>query len=1218
LEQRSLFSQEQSAKLHRYVLGPVKDANAKLCQLIARNEDLAVNFNLDEDVLLALKTFSRGSEMFVVRFDAAPLPVGGKVGHIDMISINTRRALGELKVLVSNKDLHIDDFGLSLTGVIAELQNRRRSTIAAELERIARFFEATAGEELDRTRGNVLNDTLGDLNAAFALMCYRDVLVPFKTALIELKLLPLLATEILEASAPLDEFTKNFKLCDATRILVDVQGCFAGLSHLALSLVGKLMSADLLLLFLRRHGGSFESGALDRAQQRASSNAHITGVLMNLALLQPLLEPFYNRTIKSLMEMKSHLDANLRMSKDGRECLSIGELVNVSENWAEVEIYFRDSGDILGGTEDIQRSVKVFQETGQFISSLSSHCDGSALSFTYMRGKARINLNPELLQVHVQWAVLGGDVLELEEFVNAFRKAQQAHAIRLELEEEGHPDHQKGQASSSATLGPQAVTDFRNQSVRWREEVSKYCTANARLLLLNRRSRVQLLLALRILPLEKNGQTLLPYVVECFPTLINERLKVLRALQLAIEHLSVYGSSLRGDTCDLAMAGKLMAQVQFHLKDCREHGIDILLDLGDNGVYEATRLDCQGFTATKIYCHHLSEMIRQNFGPALPGMVVWCERATTESMVRDLLLVAATPNLTRAVHVVGVDRLTPRIRELLLRAIEGTLLRCPLLLLFGDRNGMDTFAQYELENTENLPDISMLRSSLWASSLFAAPLDGKKAEVWVLAGRSGMGKSRWISINIRSLTSLYLKFFVHEGFSVATVIERCMKVCQRANFKEDSRVLALSFNVLELADFGLFSRFLHHLLALGLIIDEETGCCLAVPPNVQLLIYIELPEVAVKSKTDSTSSPFTWPPADGASWNAFQHPLLNHLPVLVVAVTPEHYISIREDEQFVINMQGQLVASYLFLAKNNVNLETVNLPTAGSPDLIGDLDVCLAALNEFFSVFQVSASKRVRDRTVTLLFDRFVYLRKIQQHLVRLADEMEQDALQQRMKDSFHNVLKLFMLEAVNIAGESKFMQETSVYTIRPKRVGEFEVLIATHEASSAEFCSLSKLFMESKKLIIPDGVIPAELRANVAPAFGIEDTSGLLAALRDCGHLLTPESLVRILYMNSRRMLGASVIYEGETGVGKSQNLKLYSVLINANTSIFTNLKLHLVAVVRAVGKRLQDSGGNNENEEDDHEEEFDSQGDFQASRALVEMSLQCSIEEVSCFNQL
>jgi hypothetical protein len=547
-----------------------------------------------------------------------------------------------------------------------------------------------------------------------------------------------------------------------------------------------------------------------------------------------------------------------------------------------------------------------------------------------------------------------------------------------------------------------------------------------------------------------------------------------------------------------------------------------------------------------------------------------------------------------------------------LRGIEETKLRTPFLLIFGDRDGVDSFSQFQPESISDIP--TNLGSSLWASKAMSDNSTRRNAEVYVITGRGGMGKSRWIKANVLDLKASSLPITVHEGFSVASLIQRYGEAENEMLAKNRSSIIALHFIVLEFANLGTFSIFLHHLLALGLLVDDEGGTCRAILPKYQLTLYIELPEVHLTSASDEKLDVSScWPPIDDTKWNPKDHPYISDLPVLAVAVSHDHYISIRERDQFAINEQGRLVAHYLFLAKDSAdNFGKTELPTAENSNLLCGIDRCPSILeDELFVKYGVSISKRVRSFTIFLLYWRCLYLQKMQSHITDPEREIEEDSLKTRMavKGSFGKVLKLFIRESVDIAGDSKILPETSVFTIRPDAsirsgiVGEFEVLVATqNNPEERNFKELSSYFMESKQLLVSDGVIPSELRANIAGAFGLEDSSCLLSTIRDCGHLLIPESLVRLLHMHGRRNLGASVIYEGETGVGKSQNLKLYSLLINANTSLFTNLKLHLVAVIHATGTELLRDV-----------DEITEADDILATKALTSISISCTLEEVS-----
>lgn len=696
---------------------------------------------------------------------------------------------------------------------------------------------------------------------------------------------------------------------------------------------------------------------------------------MNLILLEPLLQPFYNRSLMSLTDVKEHFDRLLGVSADGRECLNIERLVNVSENWAEVEIYFRDVSDTVAGTEDIQRLVKMYQETGQFMSTLSAHPSGATLSFTYQqRGGAMVSLTPELLQVHVQLAVLGGDVQELEDFVASFGIAQRLHAVRLVLEEEGHPDYQaivSPPVSCHLDAVTYALTTLTRNADQWREEVGRSFVENPRILLLNRRSRVQFLLTLREHSLSTSRE-LLPYIVQCFPKLLRQRLSISKALDAALETIEEHQLGDSGAQ-DLDIAKQLIDSIEACLlKDVACAGIEFSIDSENENTYEPIILNLQGLTASQIYSYHLSDMITQNLEPALPGLVLWCAATTTETDIHNILSVARTFTLCNVVHIVGVDLLTHRMREVLLRGIEKEKLRALVQLIFSDGEGMDTFAQYELETAPPLRNPSDLRKHLLASSRSLPEQSQMNATVFVVAGNRGTGKSYWVKARLGSVNNL--SFTVHEGFSVADVITRYKELLNKLGAGSKCQTIDLYFNILQFANFELFSRFLHHLLVLGLIIDDQNGSCLAILPGISLKIYIELPEIAVKNGSVSS----LWPDINNDTWNTLHHSFLKLLPTLEIAVAPSDYISIRKGMPFEINAKAQLVASYLHLAEGPENdIHAVTLPTPLSPDLLG-LAECPRLLKELFDRHNVGISKRVRNCVIEALYERFLYVETMQ------------------------------------------------------------------------------------------------------------------------------------------------------------------------------------------------------------------------------------------------
>jgi hypothetical protein len=173
--------------------------------------------------------------------------------------------------------------------------------------------------------------------------------------------------------------------------------------------------------------------------------------------------------------------------------------------------------------------------------------------------------------------------------------------------------------------------------------------------------------------------------------------------------------------------------------------------------------------------------------------------------------------------------------------------------------------------------------------------------------------------------------------------------------------------------------------------------------------------------------------------------------------------------------------------------------------------------------------------------------------------------------------------EAIHMANDtSSGLKDCSVFSIIPGWApsacsfppeAAFEMLLFCKTTKQPEYTKIKDTYQGVNVLAAHENISAAklaEIRALVAPVFGMNDTGMMLRNLRDAGHLLTPDSLSRILHLHCRRSISANVIYEGETGCGKSQNLKLYAHLINANASLFTNLKLHLLSIAKVATQHI------------------------------------------------
>ena len=87
----------------------------------------------------------------------------------------------------------------------------------------------------------------------------------------------------------------------------------------------------------------------------------------------------------------------------------------------------------------------------------------------------------------------------------------------------------------------------------------------------------------------------------------------------------------------------------------------------------------------------------------------------------------------------------------------------------------------------------------------------------------------------------------------------------------------------------------------------------------------------------------------------------------------------------------------------------------------------------------------------------------------------------------------------------------------------------------------------------------PALLRISLAPGLGLHDTGKMWNIIQQQGYVLTPDFAYKLLVLNEKRRAGLNVVLSGDTGVGKTEMLNLYSLAINSDSSIVADL-LHLL----------------------------------------------------------
>lgn len=1193
----------------------------------------------DFNVLRALRAFAGNSDLFVHHFGKVDTKITFSETEAKLEVINrTKHALDNLSLLVSNESIRIEDFFASdIAELVSELQrtgqghSHRQRKMERELEAIAQFF----GSEKD-SHGlavGMLESSLdrlnARLNAAFHLVKLKEILPSFLSAMKELKLAHLLdETTSATLSLLLAELSDNFFIKDGPDIQSRLHAALSGLRQIDLVIISKLaseLSAGLMLqVFARFSDENVFEQALEHAQNQASGNPVAGKLLLKLRGLRAVLRPFWNPSCTvTLQALAEHMVKEVRViNTQGSEalCPILEELTNVIEHWPECEICFRDGGSSSAGFGDIARLVQVYRRSGRFISSLSAHPGGSCLSFKYSdKNGCQVFLSPQVLQERVQWAVLGAsggeddvhessndDQKSLDEFIIAFQLAEKLHSLCLQLEALGHPDFQSLSCDQNMPLAPSCdcgvlqhhLNISKTKLEDWALNVELGCKNCPRLCMLSQRSRVHFFLALR--SLSSSGMRVsLSYVLQCFPSHASNRCALEKASFTALTMFQDKGTIFSSDD-DWNRAFVLLRNMETAL-DCQHEE-----SAGLN--YSIVRYELLGLSSFEVYCTFLNLNITENCGIVnSPAAVLWCCQESTSEHIQDFLSVACS-GVSGSVYAIAINNLLPRIREELLRGLQNENIRSQVVLIFTDQDGLDACQHYRLESySNNLRShkyIDSYRQAMWP--FFSRPPIERKDEsselsVYVVGGPAGSGKSFWVNRKVSRIdTSLKLTLVLHEGFTIHDVIDQI-----EMGFDNEDSLLALHLVITTVTNLPLLNVFLHNLLFGGLIYDPKTGKSFAFMNRIKLELYVELPSL---SGTDTVSA---WP-GEGDTWQTKDHPFLAHLSCLQVCVFDDHFISIRTSDHFYAdNTKAQFVAACLHVYRsNNNNVDVASLPLHDDDLLeIFEPDDFSDILTTFFDGREFSSSKKCRCSAILVLYDKFRVIASLQH---KMNAEMDKSGLEEvyfaKCWGKVTAYFELALYEAFCIASEGRCLDSSSVHLIVPSWDDEddefpvealLDVLVINHTAGiTAQALSGLTVDMPLHTLIAPfNEVLPRELanlRSMIAPLFGMRDSALMCCNLVDSGHLLTAESLAGVLHLHGRRTIGANVLYEGETGCGKTQTLKLYSNLINANTSLFTNLKFHMLAVLRIIVSDALSSHSLNDDEEFTSEdvEAFESAG--------------------------
>jgi hypothetical protein len=131
-------------------------------------------------------------------------------------------------------------------------------------------------------------------------------------------------------------------------------------------------------------------------------------------------------------------------------------------------------------------------------------------------------------------------------------------------------------------------------------------------------------------------------------------------------------------------------------------------------------------------------------------------------------------------------------------------------------------------------------------------------------------------------------------------------------------------------------------------------------------------------------------------------------------------------------------------------------------------------------------------------------------------------------------------------------------------------------EATEPELCSaeMEKVKLNDLKdntsivmtMFSSAGKLASKQAEDIAPFFGLASSSRFRDVIDQSEYVLTTEFLLKLFLLQGRRSCRSSLIFSGDTGVGKSMMLNLYSQFVNTDSSISIDWHFQFLTIARAL----------------------------------------------------
>ncbi|KAL6077130.1 Replication factor C small subunit [Balamuthia mandrillaris] len=1175
-------------------------------------------FGLEEKDVATLALFLtkrsaifRISEMHIMKkLDGKPL----EAGHASEMIAETAKFLEKLTKL--------DEQNLGAIEPVYLLSKQKRD-LSDELNIAAAFFNLSASYTTEDSAQlvNRLSDALNLLDYADHLPFLFDFMQKHQLCLAHIQLLQRTAEPLLQ------EHKDQVLLSQVPGLLRPIRAALAELDPKQLDYFKAATDVEELVAFLSQQQDfeqsiNFLSGDLQGYEFGL-------GVLNSLLAAHRLFSPLVDllRTAASRRERgKENLT---QFCKEVKERLGsavdsqLDEVRKLLEHLPQVRVWFARTSGLTLDTA-LAYIARLFA-TGYYQSRLALHPSGDDFCLCFTEGGTQSQQGRGIQQKkvehkipfsHLQDLIRGIAVFvnqssivdeerlrQLNEFVEIFRLADQAHKLRLQLEAKGHPDFQgaddrlnQGDQDLSANAYQRMTQELEEKLELWTRQLERAYNNYPRLLWLDQRQMSRMMASLKSLEHvqganEKNSKAtkavdlLSPFFWACFPDVLrwedeDAEKRWREAVRTTITEevrgvLSTLEDSKASVTAGerLDIAGRALSQLE---EEIRVGESDDEEEVNGKPPVVVTAYEMDGWEMFRLF-------ITLTTTPIHPAQVLYCkDNLDLNELHRFLRCVQAFPSAE--FFLVGVDALSIRGREALIKwashqcAVDhhndddpfaepkesegrgGGLVR----LIFLQKIGVEVFSFLEKESYDASRVISevdlrqnhrlllprMVRQRMKLRSL--------ECHMWPpCSGKSHLIRKRREELQHQGEESLdhWMTVSITESFVPSKFIAMYRNLASSSSTSSSVRTIGVHLNMSAYAPLAVVGRFLELFIFWGMLWDESTGDMEKIHAGDQWHIFVELAAAPDHDKH--------FVHASSLQKVLSQLPAVNHAAETFFSMPqqPQREGSPTLDIDADVRLAHSFFASY-YNGKFGRNVKVLTMydnvlqayaaAEAGTAVREEDLNAIFDFLRTKYGI-DLPALPLHQRSFLKLLADRCRWMKERVQSLQSLVKQ--QVDVESTPIDC---LLELFLAECGRLC-ERQLRENISVnppvLTSRSfdGHWADIDVLdLRPLEGGRDTPISVPK----TSVLSLADAfAFPEQLRVKIAHGLGLTRTDKMWRIVEQQGYVLTPDFAVKLLILNEKRRIRMNVVLSGDTGVGKTEMLNLYSVIVNSDSQLVPDL---------------------------------------------------------------